>query len=45
MIFDLILTTGVPTLGIIALAVVYLVSKDADLRGRAWRLLKLLLRS
>ena len=44
MMFDLLLTTGVPALGIIALAVVYLVSKDADLRGRAWSLLKLLLR-
>ena len=44
MMFDLILTMGVPALGITALAVVYLVSKDADLRGRAWSLLKLLLR-
>jgi hypothetical protein len=42
--FDLILTMGVPALGITALAVVYLVSKDTDLRGRAWSLLKLLLR-
>ena len=35
---------AIPAAAIIPLAVVYLVSKDPDRRGRAWQLLKLLLR-
>jgi hypothetical protein len=38
------LAAFLPVVGITALATVYLVSKDADLRDRAWRLLQLLLR-
>lgn len=44
MMYDLILPTAVPALGIATLAVVYVASKDPDRRGRAWQLLKLLLR-
>ena len=44
MIYDLILSVIVPALGIAALVVVYLVSGDPDHRGRAWQVLKLLLR-
>jgi hypothetical protein len=44
MMYDLALPVAVPTIGIIALATVYLVSKDPDRRRRAWQLLKLLLR-
>ena len=44
MMYDLILSASVPVLGIAALAVVYVASKDPDQRARAWQLLKLLLR-
>ena len=44
MMYDLILPAAVPASGIAVLAVVYMASKDPDRRGRAWRLLKLLLR-
>jgi hypothetical protein len=43
MMYNLVLP-AIPAVAIIALAVVYLVSKDPDRRGRAWQLLKLLLR-
>ena len=44
MMYDLLLPVATPALGIAVLAVVYMVSKDPDRRGRAWQLLKLLLR-
>jgi hypothetical protein len=44
MVYDLDLTVMVIAIGIAAVAVVYLWSKDPERRGRAWRLLKLLLR-
>lgn len=44
MMYDLILSVAAPALGIAALALVYMVSKDPDRQGRAWQLLKLLLR-
>jgi len=44
MMYDLALPAAVPTIAIIALAVVYLISEDPELRARAWQLLKLLLR-
>ena len=44
MMYDLLLPVTVPALGIAALALTYVVSKDPDRRGRAWQLLKLLLR-
>ena len=43
MMYNLVLP-AIPAVAIIGLAVVYLVSKDPDRRGRAWQLLKLLLR-
>jgi hypothetical protein len=44
MMYDLTLPAAVPAIGVITLAAVYLVSNDPDLRERAWKLLKLLLR-
>jgi hypothetical protein len=44
MIYDLLLPVTAPALGIAALAVVYVLSNDPDRRGRALKLLKLLLR-
>lgn len=44
MTYDLTLPVTLSTLGIAALAVVYVVSKDPARRSRAWQLLKLLLR-
>lgn len=44
MMYDLALPAAVPAIVIIALAVVYLGSKDPERRRRAWKLLKLLLR-
>jgi hypothetical protein len=44
MMYDLFLPVVMPALGIAALAVVYVVSKDPARRDRAWSLLKLLLR-
>jgi hypothetical protein len=41
---DVFLSAAVPALGIAALAGVYILSRDPDRRGRAWQLLKLLLR-
>jgi hypothetical protein len=44
MMYYLALSVVVPVIGIVAPALVYLVSGDEALRNRAWRLLKLLLR-
>jgi hypothetical protein len=44
MLYDLLLPVTAPAVGIAALAVMYVVSKDSDRRARAWQLLKLLLR-
>jgi hypothetical protein len=44
MMYDLILPAAVPAIGMAILAMVYVVSKDPGRRGRAWQLLKLLLR-
>ena len=43
MMYNLVLA-ALPALGTVTLAIVYLMSKDPDRRGRAWRLLKLFLR-
>jgi hypothetical protein len=44
MMYDLDMTVIMTTVGIATLAGIYLWSKDADRRCRAWHLLKLLLR-
>jgi hypothetical protein len=44
MVYDLTLPVIVPAVGVIVLAVVYVMSKVPDRRVRAWQLLKLLLR-
>jgi hypothetical protein len=43
MMYDLDLTVALSATGIVALAAVYVWSKDPDRRARAWSLLKLLL--
>jgi hypothetical protein len=43
MMYDLDLTVVLSTAGIVALAAVFVWSKDPDRRARAWSLLKLLL--
>jgi hypothetical protein len=44
MMYDVILPALVMATGIAALAVTYVMSKDPGRRGRAWQVLKLLLR-
>jgi hypothetical protein len=44
MMYDLTLPVMVPAAGAVVLAMVYVMSKDPGRRGRAWQLLKLLLR-